>query len=689
MIRPQLRTDLSIVEQTYRGEQSFIVKEHAAHKYFRFKLLEILVMQQLDGEHTCAEVAAALAEQGMPLKPAAVEGFARKLDGMGLLEQTVAEKSVLLMERLRAERNRRVKRTHYVGSILRMRWSAGDPNRFFDVWTPRLRFFFSKPFLVLSVLLFVTYFVIVVARAPQFAAALRQLYRPSSWDLQMVVVFWCTAITVIVIHEFGHGFACKYFGGEVHEMGAMLIYFQPAFYCNVNDAWTFPELRARLWVTVAGSWIQMVVAGIAAIVWYAVVPDSLVSQIALVAVLIGGATTVFANANPLIPLDGYYMLSDWLEIPNLRSRAFGYVGWLLRRHVFRLAVPEPPADEREKHVFLVYGLLAFAYSGTILTVIAGRLFGWVSASLGALGAIAFLFLVWSALKRHVRAWAQAVVTSVREHRGRLRSPKLWRPAGMALGLVLLAGFLVPWRIEVGGSFTAATRTAVALVAPEDAVVGRVAASEGAPVRAGAPVLVLRDLALERQALDLTFAVDSLAAREQRARAQGTAADARRLEAAREEAAGALAALRARLALLTLRAPAAGVVVTPRFEDLVGRRFDRGDTVAQLIGTPDTVELRVALERAGATLVLAGQRAAVVPYSDVGAATHAAVTSVAVVGTGAGTREGGQVEARVRVPGSAAYRPGVTGEARITVRRTNVLGALWWAVRKRVRSDLLL
>src|SRR5438128_12003473 len=187
----------------------------------------------------------------------------------------------------------------------------------------------------------------------------------------MFLVFWMTAMVVIVVHELGHAFTCKYFGGQVHEMGAMLSYFQPAFYCNVNDAWTFRDRAARLWVTAAGSWIQLVVAGLAAIVWWAAVPDTLISQIALAAMVIGGVTTVLANANPLIPLDGYYALSDYLEIPNLRARAFGYLGWLVKRHVLRLEVPAPQADERERRVFLIYGALAFVYSVNILLLLAG------------------------------------------------------------------------------------------------------------------------------------------------------------------------------------------------------------------------------------------------------------------------------------------------------------------------------
>src|SRR3569833_1594802 len=101
----------------------------------------------------------------------------------------------------------------------------------------------------------------------------------------------------------------------------MLIYFEPAFFSNGNDAWTFPELRARLWVTAAGSWAQMVVASVAAAVWWAAAPDTLHSTIALSAVLICVITSVLMNLNPLVPLDGYYALSDWLEVPNLQQQA--------------------------------------------------------------------------------------------------------------------------------------------------------------------------------------------------------------------------------------------------------------------------------------------------------------------------------------------------------------------------------
>ena len=119
-----------LVEQTYRGEQSYIVKDPTTQKYFRFRPVEAMVMQSLDGERTAEEAAAALPEQGIKVerrrRSRRSPGSSRR---MGLCERTLRERSVLLMERLRAERRARLRsRPLFQGNILRMRWSVGDPD---------------------------------------------------------------------------------------------------------------------------------------------------------------------------------------------------------------------------------------------------------------------------------------------------------------------------------------------------------------------------------------------------------------------------------------------------------------------------------------------------------------------------------------------------------------------------------
>src|SRR3989441_1198786 len=647
----------------------------------------MMVREQFDGERTPAEVAAALAAQGPPFPVAAVESFARKLAHMDLLARSTAERSVLQMERLRAERQRRIRRTHYQGSLLRMRWSVGDPDRLFDRWTPRLRFFFSRPFLALSVALFVVYCVIAVAKWSDLSRGMAALYTPSTYTIGTVVLFWSALMVVVCVHELGQGFTCKYFGGQVHELGAMLIYFQPAFYCNVNDAWTFPDLRARLWVTAAGSWIQLVLAALAAIVWWLAQPGTLISQLALFLVVIGGVTTVVANANPLIPLDGYYALSDYLGIPNLRARALGYMAWLVKRHVLRLTVPPPPADAHERRVFATYGTLALLYSTRLLLFLVAAIFGWVGRTWGTVGTLAFAVPLWAMLRGRLRAAARAVMASLREHRTEWRSPRRRRwLAGGALP-ALLPRRVGPAPLTVGGAFTAAAPLELDLKAPEGGVVVQARAAEGTRVAAGAPVLVFRDPDLERRAIGVRRLADSLAALEGAARAVGRTDEARRLEAERAEQGARAASLEGRRPARTLRSPVTAVVLTPRPQELGGRRFPRGAAAVRL-GTPDPAELRDVPERAGATLVRPGQPVAVIAYADVSHTLQGRVASVAAAA--AGQAGDGQLEARVLVPRTAgAWRAGATGEAKITLRRSNLIGALGWAVRQRVRSDPLL
>ena len=370
------------MEQTYRGEQSYIVKDPKTRKYFRFRPVEVVVMQALDGEHTSAEAAPSLAEEGLRVSPAGVEAFAAKLTTMGLCERTLGERSVLQMERLRAERRRRLGTGHVPGRHAPPALVGGRPRQAVRPLAAPVPLLLHPqvPRGVRSRSLPCTSWCLR-SSGREFSKALADLYtiqrQPGS-----LVCLWLTGTVIIVIHELGHGFTCKYFGGQVHEIGAMLIYFEPAFFCNVNDAWTFPELQGAA-LGYRGRLLDSAGPGQhAAVVWWAATPGTLVSEVALAAVLIGGITTVFMNVNPLIPLDGYYALSDYLEVPNLRQRAFAHLAWLSRPRLLRLDLPQPPADAREQRIFLIYGLCAAAYIALILSFFAATTFGWLTRWLG-------------------------------------------------------------------------------------------------------------------------------------------------------------------------------------------------------------------------------------------------------------------------------------------------------------------
>jgi putative peptide zinc metalloprotease protein len=683
--RPRLRADLVLVEQTYRGEQSFIVKDPSTRKYFRFRPVEIAVMQSLDGQRTVAEAAAALVDQGLKVSAAAVGRFAEKLKTLGLCERTLRERSVLLMERLRAQRRTRLRTGPFKGDILRLRWSVGDPDRFMDRTIPYLRFCFTRGFLIASAALFVVQVVILALKWPDFVRAIADIYllRASVWDY---VLFWVVGNLIIVAHELGHGYTCKHYGGQVHEIGAMLFYFELAFFCNVNDAWTFPERKARLWVTAAGSWIQMVLGSLGAIVWWFAAPDTFVSDAALAAFLVGGFTAVLVNLNPLVPLDGYYALSDWLEVPNLRQRAFAHLAWTIKSRWLGLELPMPPADEREQRIFLLYATLAAAYIGSIFLVLGIVAYGRLSQAFGAVGVALLLFVVWFLTRGARRNLRRAVSDAWRELRTRWTLGKKLRGARYAIGAgaaaVAVAG-LAPWPITVTGQFVAAPGTSGVLVAPDSGVVFEVLVQEGSRVVAGAPLALIRNLELEREVAAASRTVDSLGVREAQARAKGRQGEAARIAAEARAEAARLGGLRDRVRSLAIRAPAEGIVDSPRPDTLVGQTVSLGDTLLRLVGS-GAVEARIALDGAGASLAREGQRVRLIAHADPAFRAEAAVSSVAA----AASREG-MVESRVRLGGGETLRPGMTGEARITLRQSNVWGALWWAIRSRIRTDVLL
>ncbi len=683
--RPRLRTDLILVEQTYRGEQSFIVKDPSTRKYFRFRPVEIAVMRSLDGERTAVEAAAALLDQGSKVSAAAVGRFAEKLKAMGLCERTLRESSVLLMERLRAQRRARLRTGPFKGDILRLRWSMGDPDKFMDRTLPYLRFCFTRGFLIASVALFAVYFVILALKWPDFVRAMTDVYllRASVWEY---VLLWVVGTAIVAAHELGHGYTCKHFGGQVHEIGVMMFYFDLAFFCNVNDAWTFPERSARLWVTAAGSWIQMVLASLAAIVWWIATPGTFASDAALAAFLIGGFATVLVNLNPLVPLDGYYALSDWLEVSNLRQRAFAHLTWVVKSRWLGLEHPQPVADERERRIFVLYGTLAAGYTGSIFLVLGLVAYGWMSHTFGVVGVALLVLVVWMMTRQMRRTLGRTAADAWRRVRADWAPQRKTRRARYGFGVlaacVALAG-LAPWPITVTGPFVVSSASRRVLVAPDSGVVFEVLVREGSRVGAGAPLALIRNLELERELAANSRAVDSLGVRQAQARARGREGEVARIAAQSRAEAARLAGMRNRVRALAIRAPEEGVVESPRPDTLVGRTVSLGDTLLRLAGSSG-VEARIALDGAGASLAHEGQRVRLIAHADPRFRVEAAVASVA-----ASASPGGMVESRVRLAGGETLRPGMTGEARITLRQSNAWGALWWAIRRRIRTDVLL
>jgi len=316
------------------------VKDPVARRYFRTGPDEWSLARLLDGTRTVAQATRTLADTtGTEMDEKDAAEFVRTLAGMGFLE--------CLGDRPPAARSRRRWNPLFVPLPL------GDPNRLLGSlakWTGPL---FHPVFVATASLAIAAAAVLALLHLGELRTATQSLLR---WP--GLLYLWIPALAVIAIHEFAHGVACRRFGAEVHEMGVVLYLFQPCAFCDVSDSWMVPSRAQRLWIVGAGPFFEAFLWALAVFAWRFLPATPVVSAIAVGIAATSGLKTLF-NLNPLIKLDGYFLLSDALGIPNLRARAFRHAWDRLRRR------PDD-ATPFERAVFLAYAPLAAACTAAFI-----------------------------------------------------------------------------------------------------------------------------------------------------------------------------------------------------------------------------------------------------------------------------------------------------------------------------------
>jgi putative peptide zinc metalloprotease protein len=198
----------------------------------------------------------------------------------------------------------------------------------------------------------------------QFQAKLpgfHQFFGPSNW-----IWLGLTMAVVKVLHEFGHGLACKRYGGECHEMGLMLLVFTPCLYCNVSDSWMLPNKWKRVMIGAAGMYVELTLAAVATFLWWFSEPG-LLNHLCLSVMFICSVSTLLFNGNPLLRFDGYYILMDILEIPNLRQKATEVMNRFLSETCLGIERPENPfAPQQRRWLFALYTVASAIYKWVIV-----------------------------------------------------------------------------------------------------------------------------------------------------------------------------------------------------------------------------------------------------------------------------------------------------------------------------------
>jgi multidrug efflux pump subunit AcrA (membrane-fusion protein) len=274
----------------------------------------------------------------------------------------------------------------------------------------------------------------------------------------------------------------------------MLIYFQPAFYCDVSDSWMFPSKKQRMLVTLAGGYFQLVVWGICTWLWRITDTDTIVNQLAVIVIVFAGLQTV-VNFNPLIKLDGYYMLSDYLEIPNLRQKAWKT---LWNRIAGRV---DPRLSKREERAQVYYGAASVLFSATLLIYVYRALYTWATSHYAFAGLVGFVMFSTYTLRRT----AADYFTGVRAALSRAAVRK-WRNAGIAL-LALLVTFVGHWELKIPAESRVLPRNEMTVRPETSGVVVEMLVHEGSHVAKGDVLARLRDFDKQQRISDLKGQLD--------------------------------------------------------------------------------------------------------------------------------------------------------------------------------------
>jgi putative peptide zinc metalloprotease protein len=577
--RPKLRSDLRISEQTVAGEKSYVIKIFETSSYNRYGASEYELLKLCDGTRTPAEVADEL-NRRHPDEPLAKSEVLDFLDGVepAMWERSVGEKNLAVLERIRDERKGRVDQS----SVLYISFKAWDPNKVLAKIDPYLSWMFTPGFVAVSSLLFIACAYLLAGDWTRIASDTEALYSFQNKTAYDIWAFWFLLLGLGAIHEFGHGLTCKHFGGDVHQMGFLLIYFTPAFFTDTTDILLFDRGSRRLWVIFAGIWIELTLCSISTLIWHFTFPGSIVNDLAYKTMLLSGIQGALINLNPLIKADGYYALAQLLDIDNLREDAFGFLRAIGRKYLLREDIDLPAASRRLRRIYTVFGIAAIIYSATLIVVVLGFVKNVFVGKFGTWGYLLTLLVVYFFARKGLKKAVPAVRAWLREKKEVYMAWKMTRAQQFgALGVAVLL-LLPPFPSRVSTEFTLEPGRDTHVRAKVAGTVRQVFVREGDQVEAGQIVAVLEnpEIIADEKVLVEQLALANAAVRTSQERPQTTdpAAAVRERMRLEEE----LAVAERNLKQLEIRATYPGVVKTTNVDQKVGEYLNAGDEFGQIV-----------------------------------------------------------------------------------------------------------
>jgi len=650
--------------------------------YFRMNPAQWQIANLFNGERSYAEVAQLGAELlHCPLTEPEVRSFADALEKDGYWYHTPQEESALLCHELMQQRQRKVQGKPEHGELFQIVLYSFDPDKYLDWVIRHFRWLYSRWFTVWSLFMVAVMFAILGSHWGQVWSDSVEFYRLTGRGAWHVVEFFAIFLALGAVHEASHGLTCKYFGGEVHRIGVMLVYLCPAIFCDISHVYAHGGRWERITSVFAGVWSEVVMCSYASVIWWATPAGTTLHTMAYYVILSGGIFCVVINWNPLARMDGYMIVSEYYRIHDLKGTATYFLVSWIRKNIFRLPATVPSYSPMRAISYAVYALLAGAYSYFMLLFFARIVYHvlyyysprWALLPATALG----LFIFKGRIRKLVKFMKELYLDKIPLLRAHARLV-----GGVAVALLIL-GFLPIRREHLEEKFVLEPAQRAVLRTEVPARVTRVFGDEGQRVNAGAVIAELSDPSVDSRSA--RAAANYKMAASQAINSQLRYADFATSEEQRKRFALEYQVAKDQQRRLTVRTPIAGLILTPRVHELEGTYLGAGSEIAQVADTssmrarifvpePEVRKLQfihhTVLRTQSSWRSVAGEVISISPASQV---PDAALVAKAEY-SGIDVTQYYLLTVAIENPGGA-FRDGMTGTAKVFGRRRGAISLL--------------
>jgi len=588
-LKPRLRSHVQIHRHCYRGEDWYIIQDRFTGKHHRFSPEAYQLIGLMDGQRTLGQIwetACTVLGDDMPTQDEVIGLLAQLFQSDLLQTCTLPNFSDLQKRQHQSERNRLLTPLR---SPMSIRFPLLDPDRFLNATSryvaPLLGWFAAIIWLVVVA---VAAFLVVV-HWPD----LSNDFRDKIFGLQNLLLLGLVYPLLKTVHEFGHAYMVKKWGGEVHEMGIMLLVFMPIPYIDASASLAFRNKYQRMLVGAAGILIEVFIAAVALLIWLNIEPGAIRATLFNI-MLIAGVSTVLFNGNPLLRFDAYYVLTDFLEIPNLGQRSSRYLIYLCQYYLLGVEEAISPTTKKSEAAWLsLYAVASFIYrifiSVRIILFVAGKFFF-----------IGLLFALWAAIGMVVLPIWRVLRYLVKDDS--MQKKRLRIIFVIMLPLMLFIGGLVsiPAPFFTVSEGVTLPQEESKVVAGVDGFVAEVLSKSGTRVTRGMPLLrcenpkfaarvrLIKARQLEYQArysLSLqTDRTETALLKEELSRIAAELARAQEQQQA-----------------LVIRSQRDGMFLLPQQDDLIGRFLHRGTAIGYVL-TQEDMRVRVLVTQRNIDLV---------------------------------------------------------------------------------------